>query len=1041
MYYSKTIFLTTLFLMLISGLAFSQKKHAPLPLHLLSNEQGLSENTNAFIYKDKMGFVWLSSIDGLNLFDGKKIQVFKQNFTDTFSIGGPNIQSSFFETQNGNIWFTTYESLNCYNRIRNKFYKYYLNKNGTGYHAFYLEKKKFLWLTVEGEICRVDVTESETKIQKITRTKARRFAVDTLRDGCVAHIYGLYWANGDGCEIFNFDKNYNTIRHDSFFTGVKHSKFPKTKISYALFENDSTVWMATYLGLLKFNPRKPELYQITKFSQNSERVSGIAFKDAESLWITTPTQPLSVFYKKSKKIQPIQSALFSDWDRGADDLIVDNSKNLWISAWQKGTAFYNTKQNNFYQPYSDSTDKSIFNIAEDDTGYWLSSRKKTISLINSKVSKFEKQSDLKVLKNNQKWSIQSPKRICKFDSKTNTFVNIQPILGLENNMQFGYLTNQNDSILFIGNTNGGIYRYGIKNYTLSKITLKSNDLIIGSDNDDIYGYQIKTSVLDELKFGYTESKIDSFNRRCYKIHIDKQNKLWFGSGGEMLLVYRLSESGTDAHYLKYMPETGGINTFHESMADPNTMWIGTGKGLLKINKLTLTDTLITEKGGLPNHYIQGILEDKKGYLWCSTNKGIFRYHPVLKTIKHYTKSNGLINSEYNPSSALYTKKGEMWFGGPNGIDAFVPEEITDIGEAPQLAITGLKIHDKYWRGDTNIVLVNQISLPYFNNTLTFEMAAMEYTDPEKNKFKVMLEGFDKEWVNLGTQNFVTYVNLPHGDYTFKFTACNSEGIWNDAPRVLKIQIVPPFWRRWWFQVAVTLASLTLVVYIVYLRLSKVIELQRVRLKLYENLHDDIGSRLTAIVLSVDELMQRQKEKEPKLSLIGDISKNIVNNMRRLIWATAPENDALNNVVEKMQADRRLLLTPEIGFTIDLAPTIQKLEISGDKRYQMMSVFSEAMSNISKYAEAKNVLVHIYRQGDNLVTEIKDNGVGFDKNQSRADKPNSSGYGLVNMQRRAHRINGKLTITSKPGEGTRVQLIFPIYDESFFERMKSIFKRQ
>ena len=984
----------------------SQNIPSDLRLHLISGEQGLSESVNAFVYKDKMGFVWMSSIDGLNTFDGKKIKVFKPDPKDSFSIGGPNIQSSFFETGTGNVWFTNFENLNCYDRIKDKFFRYKFSPVNA-YHAFFLEKKRFLWLRIEKDIFRFDTYAPKKEMKKIASVNALRFAVDTAGDGSVKKICALFFHYGKGFEILDLDSNYNLIKQESFFKKPDNLKFPELVARQAIFENDTSLWIATTSGLMRFNPEKPENFETAQFNDTSGRIISLANRNKTSLWVTSRTKPLLIFDKRLKKFEAMKSTAFSDWESGADALHLDNSQNLWVSVYGKGVAFCNTRQQGFHQPISDSSITRVDNIQEDDSGYWIKTNKKIIRATSTKIEKLPLQDHFLVVKENEKWAI-SGSAINKFDDKKNTFKPQFSHTDLGIGIVFGNLKKINDNLLAV------------------------------SCNKSLYFYDVTKKIFTKIVFKDSTGKINTA-QEIYIFHFENENKIWFKGGGENLIIGRIVNSNFITTFVGY-PNLGGINTFYESKVDTNAIWIGTAKGLLKMNKHTYADTLITEKDGLPNQYIQGILEDKKGYLWCSTNKGIFRYHPVLKTIKHYTKSNGLINSEYNPSSALYTKKGEMWFGGPNGIDAFVPEEITDIGEAPQLAITGLKIHDKYWRGDTNIVMVNQISLPYFNNTLTFEMAAMEYTDPEKNKFKVMLEGFDKEWVNLGTQNFVTYVNLPHGDYTFKFTGCNSEGIWNDMPRILKIQIVPPFWRRWWFQAAVVLASLTLVGNIVYLRLSKVIELQRVRLKLYENLHDDIGSRLTAIVLSVDELMQRQKEKEPKLSLIGDISKSIVNNMRRLIWATAPENDALNNVIEKMQADRRLLLTPEIGFTIDLAPTIEKLEISGDKRYQMMSVFSEALSNISKYAEAKNVLVHIYRQVDNLVMEIKDDGVGFDKNQSRADKPNSSGYGLVNMQRRANRINGKLTIISKPGEGTSVLLIFPIYDESFFERMKSVFKR-
>ena len=554
-----------------------------------------------------------------------------------------------------------------------------------------------------------------------------------------------------------------------------------------------------------------------------------------------------------------------------------------------------------------------------------------------------------------------------------------------------------------------------------------------------------------LRFSFINHRLNTVLEGNFKqSYIDKSQKLWVAAIDGYISVYDLSNSDLFLH--KSNALQGSLWQFHESQTDPSVMWVATSKGLLKINKQTYATTLISEKDGLPNQYIYAILEDKHGYLWCSTNKGLVRYHPDLKTIKHYTTRDGLINTEYNPNSALWASKGEMWFGGNNGVDAFHPDSIRDIGEAPQLAITGLKIYDKYWRGDTSIIVVHGVTLKYYENTLTFELAAMEYTDPENNKYKVMLEGYDRDWSNLGTQNFVTYVNLPAADYVFKFKACNSEGIWNETPRVLQVTIHPPFWRRWWFITLCLLATMALVGYIVYLRLSKIIDLQEVRIKLYENLHDDLGSRLMAIVLMVDMALQKKNKQTPSvseasevenlnmtLSETKDIASNIVGNMRRLVWATDPENDELRNVVQQMKTDAHILLPPLVDFNILIAELLLKLKVDGNKRYQMLSIVDEALNNIAKYAEATAVTVTIEREGDNLCQIISDNGKGFDPEKPREDKPNSSGRGLVNMLRRAKRIKGTLHIESVLGKGTTITLTFPLTAATFLQRLRPFFR--
>ena len=142
----------------------------------------------------------------------------------------------------------------------------------------------------------------------------------------------------------------------------------------------------------------------------------------------------------------------------------------------------------------------------------------------------------------------------------------------------------------------------------------------------------------------------------------------------------------------------------------------------------------------------------------------------------------------------------------------------------------------------------------------------------------------------------------------------------------------------------------------------------------------------------------------------------------------------------MQTDKRVLLPTSVTFNLTIEKTLETLNIGGDKRYQMLSIFNEALTNIAKYAEAKNVETRIEIQDKNLIMTIVDDGKGFDPLQKREDTVLSSGHGLRNMQRRANRIKGQLDIVSKLGEGTSVILSFPMQDDGFWMKLKGLFSK-
>jgi len=253
---------------------------------------------------------------------------------------------------------------------------------------------------------------------------------------------------------------------------------------------------------------------------------------------------------------------------------------------------------------------------------------------------------------------------------------------------------------------------------------------------------------------------------------------------------------------------------------------------------------------------------------------------------------------------------------------------------------------------------------------------------------------------------------------------NSDGVKNLQAHELLIHITPPYYKTWWFITLMILLGGSLLAYIVYLRFSKTLELQRVRLKLYENLHDDVGSRLTAIVLSAEDLERNENIHHPKIQSISKIAKSIVGNMRRLVWAIDPENDKMSNLIQKITHDKSLILDEKITFQVKVDDQLKNIIVPGEIRYQVISICNEAFNNISKYAKATAVTVSLSKENRNYHLTIQDNGIGFDTSTAVQNALTGSGYGLNNMKRRASRVKGKLELYSKPGEGTRIEADFP-----------------
>ncbi len=477
----------------------------------------------------------------------------------------------------------------------------------------------------------------------------------------------------------------------------------------------------------------------------------------------------------------------------------------------------------------------------------------------------------------------------------------------------------------------------------------------------------------------------------------------------------------------------GIPSSVLSSPELHITWFPTSLGLFKVDNTKMRiEKLYNEDNGFPVTFMLASLMDAHGRLWIASNANILMFDPKDESTRLYGTEDGLPGSVFNLFSSYRFEDGKMWFGSPAGMTSFYPDDITDITTPAIPQITYLQINDHEGVGLTcantgysNITKIERLSFSYTENTLGFIVNALEYSAPSTNKVMYKMENLDPDWVTTTNGALVRYPNMPPGKYAFFVKAFNSDGIGNDEVRRMEIVIIPPYYKTWWFRTLLVLAGLSLISLILYLRISKALEIQKVRLRLYENLHDDVGSRLTSIVMSGDMMLKEEIAPNPKLQQMVTTGRSIVNNMRRLVWAIDPVNESMESLILKIRDDRNMTLDPAIHFELDADPALQQKVIPGEIRYQLISIISEAFHNITKYAQAKNVWVHFTRNDKKLVMTVRDDGIGFDTSTVSNDKVKASGYGLGNMAKRMKRVNGNLLISSSVGNGTTITVTIPL----------------
>jgi signal transduction histidine kinase len=321
-----------------------------------------------------------------------------------------------------------------------------------------------------------------------------------------------------------------------------------------------------------------------------------------------------------------------------------------------------------------------------------------------------------------------------------------------------------------------------------------------------------------------------------------------------------------------------------------------------------------------------------------------------------------------------------------------------------------------------------------NHRIEFRYTGLSFAAPERIRFRYRLEGSDPDWVEAGTRRTAFYTYIPPGDYEFRVLACNADGVWSEAGAGIALTVLPHVWQSWWFLGLASLALLGTVAGAVRLverrkhqqRLRQIEQeraLERERARIAQDLHDDLGSSLARISLLSSLAKDDKEHPEQVLAHVTKIAQSADETVRALeeiVWAVRPGSDSLQSLVEYIaHFSNELFEGNGTRCRLDLPHDLPPLAMPPEIRHNVFLVVKEALTNVLKHAEAREVRVQAKAAGTQLEISVQDNGRGFD---AAAPSPSASTRdGLVNMRQRAAAIGGQLIVHSGPG-GTTIRLV-------------------
>jgi signal transduction histidine kinase/ligand-binding sensor domain-containing protein len=1003
----------------------------------LSTEEGLSQTRVPQIVQDDQGFMWFGSEYGLNRYDGYKFKVFKHEPGRTNSLDGMFIYS-LFKDRSGSLWIGCEEFLDKFDPITETFTHYRIDtKDAQGETAPVTHISQdhigMLWLATSRGLYRFDPSNGRTiryrhdpnnpfslssdEINATSEDKTGTFWVGTSegldafdRDtGKVSlHVplhergemsfledrFGVIWiVHVTGAGLAAFDRKTNTLTHYSFHEGHLSDALP-TGAMAVLEDRDGTLWFGTMGdGLLKFDR---EGRKFIRYRHD-------------------PTNPESL---------------------GEDDLAVlfqDREGNIWASPHMSAPNRFATRPPLFekfkHEPGNPNSlsGTMVSGIYEDRQGILWISAIEALNRVDRKTGKYTF------------YRIEGPG------------VNWRPTAIIEDR----------SGVLWVGSDGYGLIRFDPKTGLFKTFRHSPTDrfslssdlvdrLLIDRAGTLWATTQNGLNRFDPMTSHFTVYKADKESAGHIDIDIkeDRQGALWLGthySGlqrfdptTEQFIVYK--HNANDPTSLS----NNRVNSVHFDHS--GTIWVGTQNGLGKFDPRTGRFKTHYEQDGLSGNVVSCILEDERGNLWMSTNNGLSVFDPSKQTFKNYSAADGLPGADLTGWGPCFkSSSGEMFFGGYSGGLAFHPEKVVDSPYVPPVVLTDFRLFGRPVTVGAvsplskSIGYTSALSLSHDNNIFSLEFSALSYFNPATNRYRYKLEGLDREWHEVGSnQRLVTYTTLPARMYTFRVQGATSRGAWSEPGLELAVEILPPWWNTWWFLVSCVAMFLALLWGLYQFRLRQLARQFNIRLeervnertRIARELHDSLLQGFQGLIFRFQAAREflpgRPSEAMEALDIaLGRADKVIVegrdtvSDLRQPVVGDSDMGRALTALGEELAAQSGNGAAPCVRVLVEG----KQRELNPILRDEIYRIAREALRNAFRHAQAQKIEAEITYSDSQFLLHIRDDGRGIDPKVTNQGA-RAGHWGLPGMRERAKRFGGKLEVWSEPGAGTEIELSVP-----------------
>jgi len=785
--------------------------HHPMRFDRISLDDGLSQSNVFAILQDSDGLMWFGTENGLNRYDGYDFKIYKRQRGNPDALLNDYI-FDVAEDASGRLWIAT---------------------NGGG-----------LALMDRNEMF-TSFRHDPSDAASVSSNSIRTLLVD---------VDGSLWLGTRGAGVDRFDPELGTAKNYSF--GEVDDPSRNVNEVYALFrDGEGVLWVGTNDGLVALDPLTGEFTRYTHSPDDAGTLSGhkvrSVLEDSRGeLWVGTYGSGLNRFDRESGTFEHFRHDAAKPASLSGDRVSAiyeDRAGRLWIGT-DAGLNLLKRQSGSFMHAKNDRQDPlslggdAITTIAEDRSGLlWVGTRNDGLSKWNPRswALGYETARDLSA----------------SGESQPNVTSFVEDPAGTLWIGTFG------DGLHAVDRANGSItaYRHDPENAdsisdnrVMSLMQDRAGQIWVGTMRGGLNRLDPATGETTVFRHDPEDPASIAANG-IMAIFEDSAGNVWAGTYGgganrfdratgtftrflpsdddpvsiSSARVRAFAEDpggmiwmATDAGGLNlFDPATGEFHHFRHDPFDPatiaddtiysldvdaeGTLWVGTqGGGLDRVvGSVSDPDAIrfenVSQADGLTNDVIYGLEVDQTGTVWVSTAYGISRYNPATGKIRNMHRKDGLQSEEFHSGAHYQSQSGELFFGGPNGYNAFRPDAVTAADVVPLVMLTGVFSGNDPIKADKPIDETEGLELSHNQDTISFEFAALDYAAPARNQYRYKLEGFDEEWIDLGNRRRVTYTDLDDGAYLLRVQAANADGVWNTAGLSIPVRVAPAPWDTWW----------------------------------------------------------------------------------------------------------------------------------------------------------------------------------------------------------------------------------------------------